>query len=462
MQSDPGIITVGFGPGLAAPLDMFEDARDLRGTNDIASADVVVLQAGRPPAAPVQGSVLLVGDPADRHPDWARTRVDSWWIDHAEPTAAAIRRAWAEGVLRPPRTPLLEEWLAAARAIASADVCAVVHTTGADWCSGADDVAATFGATERGALLASLRRHGTVALSGTATFDRIDWRGSPLDAVLAVPAGRRASDGAILLGVREGGARWLPLAVPAAHRLADSWMRRAAEARVDEVESQLAMLDRLLRRVISIVSHDLRNPLFAIQLGIKVLERQHGASDAVASLNRSVGVASSILKRVVDATRAVIDVPTIAPVVEGASVGDACDRVLAALEAPPERVDLSQVDRGARVEVEQGTLERLLEPLLSNALQHGAPDRNVTVSTSRADGEVTIDITNAGTLPFAAVDRLEAFEHRSGGGFGVGIVIARRLAQISGVALDLRQDGPLVRARLRMPAARGKVVAGGY
>lgn len=276
--------------------------------------------------------------------------------------------------------------------------------------------------------------------------------------MLAVPAGRRASDGAILLGVRTDGARWLAGAWPAAHRLADSWMRRVAEARVDEVEGRYAMLDRLLRRVISIVSHDLRNPLFAIQLGIKVLERQQGMSDAVASLHRSVAFATSTLKRVVDATRAVLDTPTIAPAGEGAAVADTCWRLVARLAVPSERFDLEGVDGTARVEADQGTLEGLLAPLLANAVQHGTPDQPIAVSSSRAGAMVTVEIANAGTLPFASVERLEPFEHRSGGGLGIGVVLARRLAQMSGVALDLHQDGPMVRARLTMPAARGKMV----
>ena len=72
MQSDPGIITVGFGPGLAVSRDVLRDAHDLRGTSDISAADVVVLDGDRPPTGPVHGSVLLVGghfagNPAHQH-----------------------------------------------------------------------------------------------------------------------------------------------------------------------------------------------------------------------------------------------------------------------------------------------------------------------------------------------------------------------------------------------------------
>jgi len=460
MQSDPAIITVGFGPGLVFPPDVFRDARDLRGTHDIAVADVVVLNGELPPAGPVHGSVLLVGDPTARHPDWARTRVDAWWIDRAEPSPDAIRRAWAEGVLRPPGTPPLEEWLAAARAIASADACAVVTPTDTEWSAGAEDVAETFGAPERAALLASLRRQGTLSLSSPSAFDQIGWSGSPLVAILAVPAGRRTSDGAILLGVRADGARWLPGALPAAHRLADSWMRRVAEAQIAELENRHGALDRLVRRVISIMNHDLRNPLFAIQLGVKVIERQYGVSEAIASLQRSVGHAGAMLRRVVDGTRAVLDPPTLAPAGEGATVGETVHRLIGRLEAPGDRWNAEQLDPSIRVELEQGTLDRLLEPLLLNAHQHGAPHRPVVVSARHEDGNVTVEITNAGTLPFPSLEMLEAFEHRSGGGMGVGVVLARSLAQIAGVGMDLRQEGAQVVARLTMPAARGKVVGG--
>ncbi len=456
----PVLVLSGRDEVLAVPRDVFRDAHDLRGTNDIAAADVAVLHGDRPPTGPVHGSVLLVGDPTERHPDWARMRVDGWWIERADPTPEAIRRAWAEGLLRPPRTPLLEEWLVAARTIASADACAVVTASDADWSAGAEDVAETFGPGQRSALLASLRRHGIVALTSPAALEHVDWIASPLDAILAVPARRRGNDAAILLGVRTRGADWLPGALPTAHRLADSWMRRTAEARVEEVENQHKSLERMLRRVMSIVNHDLRNPLFAIQLGVKVVERQNGTSEAIAALHRSVRHAGSTLRRVVDATRAVMDTPTISSAGEGAAVGETVRRLVRQLELPADRWDMEQVDPSVRVELEQGTLDSMLEPLVLNAHLHGEADRPIVVSATRLDGTVTVEITNTGALPFSALDRLEPFEHRSGGGLGVGLVLCRRLAQVAGVGLELRQDGSLVRARLTMRAARGKVVGG--
>jgi hypothetical protein len=191
---------------------------------------------------------------------------------------------------------------------------------------------------------------------------------------------------------------------------------------------------------------------------VKVVERQYGASEALAALQRSVGHATVTLRRVVEGARSVLETPSISPAGEGAPIGETVSRLLARLELPLDRWNLDRVDPTARVELEQGTFDRLLEPLLLNAHQHGATDQPIVVAAQRVDGTVTIEIANGGTLPFPSLDRLEPFEHRSSGGLGVGVILARRLAQIANAEFDLRQDGPTVRARLSLPAARGRML----
>jgi signal transduction histidine kinase len=282
---------------------------------------------------------------------------------------------------------------------------------------------------------------------------RVFGMGVPVDAMIAVTAGRRPADGLVVLAARRGGPEWLAHAVPAAYRVADSWARRAAEARVDALENRLAMHDRLLRRVLTIVSHDLRNPLFAIQLGVKVLERQSGTSDTIQSLQRSVALGTTTLRRVVEAARAVLESPVeSSPSDEEAAIADICRGVLGRL-AHSQRVDVD-VDEALRVRMAQDTLERLVQPLLANALQHGAPNTPVRLSTSRDGRNVVLEIANEGNLPFSSVDDLEPFEFRSGDGLGVGLVLAQRLARASGAELEVLQDGSTIRARLGVPLAR--------
>jgi sigma-B regulation protein RsbU (phosphoserine phosphatase) len=400
--------------------------------------------------------VLLVGTAGNRHPEWAEGRVDGWWAGAEAPPPEVIRRTWAEGVLRSSRRPPVDTWVSAGRALAGADACAILLQNGDDtWTSGADDIEAAFalGSPHRATLLGALKR-GTVALPTRHDVHRLFGMELPFDGLVALSVGRRTADGVLLLVARARGEDWLPEALPAAHRLADAWGRRAAEDRIDDAEARLAMLDRLLRRVLSIISHDLRNPLFAIQLGVKVLERQHGVSEAITSLQRSVSIATSTLRRVVDAARAVVEDPGITtPSGDEAAVAEICRRVVERL-APDEGRVAVEIEEALRVRLDQATLERLVHPLLENALQHGTPDEPVRMAASRAGRMVVLEIANAGSLPFSTLDGLEPFEHRSGDGLGVGLVLTRRLARMSGTDFELQQDGPTIRARLGMRLAR--------
>jgi signal transduction histidine kinase len=346
-------------------------------------------------------------------------------------------------------------WVAAARALAAADVCAVLGPAEDVWTTDGQDLATLFGpGTSQRATLTSALRRGTLILSDADDLRRVFGMGVPVDALIAVAAGRRPTDGIVLLAARRGGEQWLANAVPVAYRVADGWARRAAEAKVDALENRLAMHDRLLRRVLSIMSHDLRNPLFAIQLGVKVLERQSGMSDTITSLQRSVSLAATTLRRVVDAARAVLEIPVEpTPPEDEAAIAEICRMLLGRLAPTAGRVDLD-LDEALRVRMGREIVERLVQPLLANALQHGTPNAPVRMSTSRDGRTVVLEIANEGNLPFSSVEKLEPFEFRSGDGLGVGLVLAQRLARTYGADLDVRQDGSTIRATLGMPLAR--------
>lgn len=114
------------------------------------------------------------------------------------------------------------------------------------------------------------------------------------------------------------------------------------------------------------------------------------------------------------------------------------------VERFPDRVELQwSIDAQTRA----GSVPALLlQPLLENAFKHGVERTSALVSIrveSRLDeGQLVLSVANTGTLDFSA----------STGGIGLRNCRERLHVQYGGAAaLDLRQDGPDVVARIRLP-----------
>jgi signal transduction histidine kinase len=99
----------------------------------------------------------------------------------------------------------------------------------------------------------------------------------------------------------------------------------------------------------------------------------------------------------------------------------------------------------------------IMEVLLDNAHRHGAGA--VTVTTRRLNGWVAVEVADEG--PGLGDDPERAFARRSGevraGGHGIGLVLARSLAQAEGGSLTARAGpAPVLTLMLRGRAPGGE------
>jgi signal transduction histidine kinase len=405
-----------------------------------------------PPRMPEARPALLAvraGPTVD--PAWLEEEVDGWALP-AELDADVLWRAIvARRVLRPDAAdPQDRLWLEAVRAWCGAQAAAKVVDAGALVVGEADGLDAVWACRP----LVARASRSTVALpSAEALRVRFGLAQIPADAILGLPLGSRSSDGALLLISRGGGPEWLETALPLARAAADAAERVALIRRATGAETDLRQLHQAMTRFVQMVSHDLRSPLFAVQLGVKVLERQNGPSQSITVLNRAVGSASDLLKRLVEAGRSVLDPPRVAPGTSDLGAGWA--RVASEVAAQhPGATIVGRVGSPGnvplRVALDATSVEMLLRVLLTNAVVHGGTDAPVQVETTVGDTDVVVRIRNRGRLPFADLAALEPFEQRANGGLGVGLFLARRVALAGGVDLDVADASGEVEARLRI------------
>jgi PAS domain S-box-containing protein len=217
--------------------------------------------------------------------------------------------------------------------------------------------------------------------------------------------------------------------------------QKAADERVRLAQAQEAI--RLRDDFLSIASHELRTPLTALQLQLRSIRVQVG--DSGGGLAGKVDRAIRVGERMANLIEALLDVSRIATGKLTLNF-ESFDLVEVAREII-ERLHESAADVGCTISLEglgpiEGRWDRLrveqvLTNLLSNALKY-APRTPIVVSVGRADGETVLQVRDSGPgIPEGQLSRIfERFEGadstRNYGGMGLGLYVAREIAQAHG------------------------------
>ncbi len=246
----------------------------------------------------------------------------------------------------------------------------------------------------------------------------------------------------------------------AARRLGDGdFSVRAPRSDVGEVDAVGRALDTTASRLDELVtrerafsadaSHQLRTPLAALRIELESIELRGDPPPelraALAQVDRLQSTIDTLLAVARDAPRQphVADLAVLLDDLEtrwrGALAADSRPLRTRILAAHPE------VWAAPRV------VGEILDVLLDNARQHGRGE--VTITARDAAGLIAIEITDDG--PGFAQDPEYAFERRgtSGDGHGIGLALARSLANAEGGRLDVTDRGPHPVIRLLLPRA---------
>lgn len=236
-------------------------------------------------------------------------------------------------------------------------------------------------------------------------------------------------------------------------------LRSLAES-INVMAERLSRLVSSQRLFVADAAHQLRTPLTALRLRLETLQPQV-AADQQPKLDAALAETAR-LGRLVDALLALAraDAGAIAPVIVDAAAV-ASDRVEvwrpAALRAGIElRLDAEGPSGAVAV---PGALEQILDNVIANALAAAPVGTVVTVEVApTGPAEIRIQVSDSGP-GIDPVDAEHAFEPfwrargaRPGSGFGLGLPIARRLAQAAGGSVRLTaspQGGTTVDIRLR-------------
>lgn len=248
-------------------------------------------------------------------------------------------------------------------------------------------------------------------------------------------------------------------------RLEDTFAAMAG--RISDQLRALADQDQLRRDLIAQVSHDLRTPLASLHGYLETLQLKEGRLDG-ATRREFLDIAlrhSRRLQRLVEDLfeLAKLDARDVQPLIEPMAIGDLAQDIVQkyALAASRKGVQLRLTGPAdlPLVRADIGLIERVLENLIANAIEHTPVSGAVRIGVGPEPGGVRIEVADSGHgIPAEVLPRIfeRWFQAESpdGGRSGLGLAIAKRIIDLHGSCLEVAsQVGVGSRFSFRLAAA---------
>ncbi len=301
-----------------------------------------------------------------------------------------------------------------------------------------------------------------------AVMEYVDTLG--MSSLLFVPLGAGAEClGNLAIARAPGQPEWTDVETDAALDIGHDLGRALLNARLFEREERLVdelrQLDGYKSRLISTISHELKNPLTAIQGHLEMLDEsdlQPSVRHALEAIGRSAGRVSRIVEDLLVLSR--VENPKLpfenVPVDLQKAV-ESCLDVLAFQAASKQlTVSLRVPSDGPVLALgDERELEQVCANLLSNAIKYTPAGRSITVTISREGGRAVLQFADDG-IGISTEDQVSLFEEffRTGNpealeqpGTGLGLAIVRRIVERHGGSIDVRStlgEGSIFRVAL--------------
>ncbi len=232
-------------------------------------------------------------------------------------------------------------------------------------------------------------------------------------------------------------------------------------AAFDDMQRQLARLDRARKQFIAQASHELRTPLFSLGGFLELLEDEELDEETRAQfleqIRGQVDRMRKLATELLDLSRLESGALELRP--EPTDVGQLARDVAGEFTPAAAQHDAALEVRTARepieIECDPERVAQVMRILLDNALVHTPSGTAISVSAARVDGHVTLEVSDTGlgirnqTMPHI----FEPFYTSADGarGAGLGLAIARELADRMSGELSVRSVPGATTFKLTLP-----------
>lgn len=221
--------------------------------------------------------------------------------------------------------------------------------------------------------------------------------------------------------------------------------------------------DAVLReQFIAVLGHDLRNPLAALDAGVRMLGDRETLSDRgrflITEMAKSVGRAAQLIDDVLDFARGRLGDGISLSRNAKEPLGPVIEQVVNEIRvASPERRIITSLTIEENVDCDRARIGQLVSNLIANAVTHGAPEIAIEVSARTEGGNFILCVSNGGA-PIPPAARAQLFQpffrgavRRSQQGLGLGLFIVNEIAKAHGGAMEVISSDALTQFVFSMP-----------
>lgn len=213
--------------------------------------------------------------------------------------------------------------------------------------------------------------------------------------------------------------------------------------------------DRPNDEFLAMLAHEFRNPLAPIRSAVEIMrvigQKDHALEKAREVISRQVDQ----LSRLVDQLLEVSDMAqgTMAlerlPVDVNAVLWNAVDKMQPFIDERGHTLTVAPLETPVTVEADFDRLSQVFENLLDNAARYTDPGGEITVTATRADGEVAIAVRDNGKgmasdmLPqiFDLFARARRNVGKPQGSLGIGLTLVRKVVELHGGSVEAKSAG---------------------
>lgn len=274
----------------------------------------------------------------------------------------------------------------------------------------------------------------------------------------------------------EPGARELRLLDIVARQAADLIERNASAAALREQGERLIAADRHKNEFLATLAHELRNPLAPIRTGMSLLtlDTAAQAGRVLPIMERQLGHMVRLIDDLLDVSRISSGKVTLqrSRIALSTVIDSAIEASQPLLTAADHRFLVTMPGTPVWLDADPTRITQIISNLLNNAAKYTPQGGRITLVADVEEEMLVVRITDNGIgitaamLPriFELFTQVDESIARAQGGLGVGLALARRLAEMHGGGIDVDspgQDGGAVfTLRLPVGAARDAVPAG--
>ncbi|UEM06897.1 PAS domain-containing protein (plasmid) [Skermanella rosea] len=227
----------------------------------------------------------------------------------------------------------------------------------------------------------------------------------------------------------------------------DVTQRKRAEEKLITDKLAAEQASRAKTSFLAAASHDLRQPIQALALFAKLLEKrvsEPASRNLVGLIQQSARSLSDLLEAVIHLSK--LEAGEVEPNIGPTLVGELIGRLVGEFshQAVGKGLDFRAVNTDMEVQSDPLLLERILRNLISNAIRYTERGR-VLVGCRRRGDRVSIEVWDTGIgIPkdqfgeiFREFHRSRNKNHKAVDGFGIGLAVVDRLTNLLGHSIEV-------------------------